>query len=214
MTKAVIFDLDGTLLNTLGDLRNAVNFALRKRGWPERTTAEVQAFVGNGIRKLMCRSMPEGTSDAIIDEGLADFYEYYRAHMQDETVPYDGIPELMRRLKADGKKIGILSNKVHSAAVPLCRHYFGDLPDVVFGERPNVPRKPDPTSCLEMIGVLGVPTEQVVYVGDSGVDMNTARNAGVLACGVTWGFRSRQILINSGANFLIDTPASLLKNID
>ncbi len=212
--QAVIFDLDGTLLNTLGDLRNAVNYALRRRGWPERTTEEVCAFVGNGIRNLMRLSMPEGMSDDVIDAGLAEFYEYYSAHMQDETVPYDGIMELLRQLKADGKKIGILSNKVHTAAVPLCRHYFGDLPDVIFGERPGVPRKPDPTSCLELMEKLGVTREETVYVGDSGVDMNTARNAGLLACGVTWGFRSRQVLLTSGANLLIDTPAGLLRNID
>lgn len=212
--QAVIFDLDGTLLNTLGDLRNAVNYALRRRGWPERTTEEVCAFVGNGIRNLMRLSMPEGMSDDVIDAGLAEFYEYYSAHMQDETVPYDGIMELLRQLKADGKKIGILSNKVHTAAVPLCRHYFGDLPDVIFGERPCVPRKPDPTSCLELMEKLGVTREETVYVGDSGVDMNTARNAGLLACGVTWGFRSRQVLLTSGANLLIDTPAGLLRNID
>ena len=208
--QAVIFDLDGTLLNTLGDLRNAVNYALRRRGWPERTTEEVCAFVGNGIRNLMRLGMP----DDVIDAGLAEFYEYYSAHMQDETVPYDGIMELLRQLKADGKKIGILSNKVHTAAVPLCRHYFGDLPDVIFGERPGVPRKPDPTSCLELMEKLGVTREETVYVGDSGVDMNTARNAGLLACGVTWGFRSRQVLLTSGANLLIDTPAGLLRNID
>ncbi len=212
--QAVIFDLDGTLLNTLGDLRNAVNYALRRRGWPERTTEEVCAFVGNGIRNLMRLSMPEGMPDDVIDAGLAEFYEYYSAHMQDETVPYDGIMELLRQLKADGKKIGILSNKVHTAAVPLCRHYFGDLPDVIFGERPGVPRKPDPTSCLELMEKLGVTREETVYVGDSGVDMNTARNAGLLACGVTWGFRSRQVLLTSGANLLIDTPAGLLRNID
>ncbi|MGM9649766.1 MAG: HAD family hydrolase [Butyricicoccaceae bacterium] len=212
--QAVIFDLDGTLLNTLGDLRNAVNYALRRRGWPERTTEEVCAFVGNGIRNLMRLSMPEGMPDDVIDAGLAEFYEYYSAHMQEETVPYDGILELLRQLKADGKKIGILSNKVHTAAVPLCRHYFGDLPDVIFGERPGVPRKPDPTSCLELMEKLGVTREETVYVGDSGVDMNTARNAGLLACGVTWGFRSRQVLLTSGANLLIDTPAGLLRNID
>ena len=212
--QAVIFDLDGTLLNTLGDLRNAVNYALRRRGWPERTTEEVCAFVGNGIRNLIRMSTPEGEPVDVFDAGLAEFYEYYGAHMQDETVPYDGIMELLRQLKADGKKIGILSNKVHTAVVPLCRHYFGDLPDVIFGERPGVPRKPDPTSCLELMEKLGVTREETVYVGDSGVDMNTARNAGLLACGVTWGFRSRQVLLTSGANLLIDTPAGLLRNID
>lgn len=214
MKKAVIFDLDGTLLNTLGDLRNATNAALRKQGWPERTTEEVCAFIGNGIRNLMRQSVPSGTPDDLIDQSLADFYEYYSQHMQEETHPYEGIPELLAQLKADGKKIGILSNKVHTAAVPLCRHYFGELPDLVFGERPNVPRKPDPTSCLEMMQKLGVTPEETVYVGDSGVDMHTARNAGVLACGVTWGFRSSQVLLTAGANMLILNPDGLLRNIE
>ncbi|HBI64881.1 MAG TPA: hypothetical protein DDX51_07190 [Clostridiales bacterium] len=210
MKTSVIFDLDGTLLDTLGDLQGAVNDALHRRGLPPRTVDEVRRFAGNGVRMLMKRSLPEGSTDAEIDAALADFKAYYAAHLTDSTVPYDGIPELLSALRKRGIKIGVLSNKLDSAAQQLMTHFFDGQIDVVFGEHADVPRKPDPTSCRMVMERLGVQPEDVLYVGDSGTDMQTACNAGLTAVGVTWGFRSREELIDSGADFLADLPAQIL----
>ncbi|MDO5547345.1 MAG: HAD-IIIA family hydrolase [Eubacteriales bacterium] len=213
MKTAVIFDLDGTLLNTLEDLRSAVNASLTLRDLPPRTTEEVQAFVGNGVRNLMKRALPQGTSDGEINEALADFKSYYAAHLCDKTVPYDGIPELLKELKRRGIKVAVLSNKLDAASKQLMAHYFGEIFDVVFGERAGIPRKPDPTSCNEIVQLLAVPKDQILYVGDSGVDMQTAKNAGLYAVGVMWGFRDRSVLLDGGADALIDRPDQLFDHL-
>lgn len=210
MKTAIIFDLDGTLLDTLGDLRDAANDALRRRGLPLRTTEEIRRFVGNGVRNLMRRCLPAGSPDEEIDAALADFKAYYAAHLYDTTAPYDGIPELLTVLRKRGIKVGVLSNKLDSATQQLIRHYFYGKVDVAFGEHSGVPRKPDPTSCRMVMEQLGVRPEEVLYVGDSGVDMRTARNAGLTAVGVTWGFRSRSELIDNGADLLADLPVQIL----
>lgn len=210
MKTAIIFDLDGTLLDTLGDLRDAANDALRRRGLPLRTTEEIRRFVGNGVRNLMRRCLPAGSPDEEIDAALADFKAYYAAHLCDTTAPYDGIPELLTVLRKRGIKVGVLSNKLDSATQQLIRHYFYGKVDVTFGEHSGVPRKPDPTSCRMVMEQLGVRPEEVLYVGDSGVDMRTARNAGLTAVGVTWGFRSRSELIDNGADLLADLPVQIL----
>lgn len=210
MKTAIIFDLDGTLLDTLGDLRDAANDALRRRGLPLRTTEEIRRFVGNGVRNLMRRCLPAGSPDEEIDAALADFKAYYAAHLCDTTAPYDGIPELLTVLRKRGIKVGVLSNKLDSATQQLIRHYFYGKVDVAFGEHSGVPRKPDPTSCRMVMEQLGVRPEAVLYVGDSGVDMRTARNAGLTAVGVTWGFRSRSELIDNGADLLADLPVQIL----
>lgn len=210
MKTAIIFDLDGTLLDTLGDLRDAANDALRRRGLPLRTTEEIRRFVGNGVRNLMRRCLPAGSPDEEIDAALADFKAYYAAHLCDTTAPYDGIPELLTVLRKRGIKVGVLSNKLDSATQQLIRHYFYGKVDVAFGEHSGVPRKPNPTSCRMVMEQLGVRPEEVLYVGDSGVDMRTARNAGLTAVGVTWGFRSRSELIDNGADLLADLPVQIL----
>lgn len=210
MKTAIIFDLDGTLLDTLGDLRDAANDALRRRGLPLRTTEEIRRFVGNGVRNLMRRCLPAGSPDEEIDAALADFKAYYAAHLCDTTAPYDGIPELLTVLRKRGIKVGVLSNKLDSATQQLICHYFYGKVDVAFGEHSGVPRKPDPTSCRMVMEQLGVRPEEVLYVGDSGVDMRTARNAGLTAVGVTWGFRSRSELIDNGADLLADLPVQIL----
>lgn len=211
MKCAVIFDLDGTLLNTLADLCSAVNAALRLRGLPPRSIEEVRQFVGNGVRNLMRRALPAGTDETEIDAALADFKQYYLAHICDSTIPYDGIPELLSSLRTRGIRIGVLSNKVDDASQQLIRHFFPGQTDVVFGEHEGVPRKPDPTSCKLVMTQLGVKPEEVLYVGDSGVDMQTAVHAGLTAVGVTWGFRDQEELIQNGADFLADTPAQILE---
>ena len=214
MKHAVIFDLDGTLLNTLGDLRAATNHALEVRGLPPHSMEEIRQFIGNGIRLLICRAMPEGTPEAEIDAALDDFKAYYAAHIHDRTVPYDGIPQLLTALRKRGIKVAVLSNKIDSASQQLIEYFFPEKTDVVFGEHVGVPRKPDPTSCRMVMQQLGVQPEQVVYVGDSGTDMQTAKNAGLYAVGVTWGFRSKEVLLKYGADVLVHRPEQILQILD
>lgn len=214
MKHAVIFDLDGTLLNTLGDLRAATNHALEVRGLPPHSMEEIRQFIGNGIRLLICRAMPEGTPEAEIDAALDDFKAYYAAHIHDRTVPYDGIPQLLTALRKHGIKVAVLSNKIDSASQQLIEYFFPGKTDVVFGEHVGVPRKPDPTSCRMVIQQLGVQPEQVLYVGDSGTDMQTAKNAGLYAVGVTWGFRSKEVLLKYGADVLVHRPEQILQILD
>lgn len=214
MKHAVIFDLDGTLLNTLGDLRAATNHALEVRGLPPHSMEEIRQFIGNGIRLLICRAMPEGTPEAEIDAALDDFKAYYAAHIHDRTVPYDGIPQLLTALRKRGIKVAVLSNKIDSASQQLIEYFFPGKTDVVFGEHVGVPRKPDPTSCRMVMQQLGVQPEQVLYVGDSGTDMQTAKNAGLYAVGVTWGFRSKEVLLKCGADVLVHRPEQILQILD
>lgn len=214
MKHAVIFDLDGTLLNTLGDLRAATNHALEVRGLPPHSMEEIRQFIGNGIRLLICRAMPEGTPEAEIDAALDDFKAYYAAHIHDRTVPYDGIPQLLTALRKRGVKVAVLSNKIDSASQQLIEYFFPGKTDVVFGEHVGVPRKPDPTSCRMVMQRLGVQPEQVLYVGDSGTDMQTAKNAGLYAVGVTWGFRSKEVLLEYGADILVHRPEQILQILD
>lgn len=214
MKHAVIFDLDGTLLNTLGDLRAATNHALEVRGLPPHSMEEIRQFIGNGIRLLICRAMPEGTPEAEIDAALDDFKAYYAAHIHDRTVPYDGIPQLLTALRKRGIKVAVLSNKIDSASQQLIEYFFPKKTDVVFGEHVGVPRKPDPTSCRMVMQQLGVQPEQVLYVGDSGTDMQTAKNAGLYAVGVTWGFRSKEVLLEYGADILVHRPEQILQILD
>lgn len=214
MKHAVIFDLDGTLLNTLGDLRAATNHALEVRGLPPHSMEEIRQFIGNGIRLLICRAMPEGTPEAEIDAALDDFKAYYAAHIHDRTVPYDGIPQLLTALRKRGIQVAVLSNKIDSASQELIEYFFPGKTDVVFGEHVGVPRKPDPTSCRMVMQQLGVQPEQVLYVGDSGTDMQTAKNAGLYAVGVTWGFRSKEVLLEYGADILVHRPEQILQILD
>lgn len=214
MKHAVIFDLDGTLLNTLGDLRAATNHALEVRGLPPHSMEEIRQFIGNGIRLLIRRAMPEGTPEAEIDAALDDFKAYYAAHIHDRTVPYDGIPQLLTALRKRGIKVAVLSNKIDSASQQLIEYFFPGKTDVVFGEHVGVPRKPDPTSCRMVMQQLGVQPEQVLYVGDSGTDMQTAKNAGLYAVGVTWGFRSKEVLLKCGADVLVHRPEQILQILD
>lgn len=214
MKHAVIFDLDGTLLNTLGDLRAATNHALAVRGLPPHSMEEIRQFIGNSIRLLICRAMPEGTPEAEIDAALDDFKAYYAAHIHDRTVPYDGIPQLLTALRKRGIQVAVLSNKIDSASQQLIEYFFPGKTDVVFGEHVGVPRKPDPTSCRMVMQQLGVQPEQVLYVGDSGTDMQTAKNAGLYAVGVTWGFRSKEVLLKYGADVLVHRPEQILQILD
>lgn len=207
-----IFDLDGTLLDTLGDLAASVNYALRTHGMPEHSLDDVRRFVGNGVRKLMERAVPDGADNPRFDETFATFRQYYMAHSLDTTRPYEGIPETLATLKARGCHLAVVSNKMMAATQALCHHFFPDTIEVAIGEdeAAGIRRKPAPDTVFAALKTLGVGKEDAAYVGDSDVDIQTARNAGLPCISVLWGFRDRDFLISHGAQTFITHPAELL----
>ena len=207
--QLVIFDLDGTLLDTLDDLADAVNWALKQEQLPRRTREEVRAFVGNGIRNLIERAVPAGTEAAQTDRVFAGFKARYAGHCADKTRPYPGILELLARLRAEGIRTAVVSNKADFAVQTLCRDYFPGLVDCAVGERAGIPQKPAPDSVQEVLRALKISREQAVYVGDSEVDVVTARNAGMDGILVLWGFRDRQTLERAGAKTFAATAEEL-----
>lgn len=197
--ETVIFDLDGTLLNTLEDLADAVNYALRKMGMPERTLEEVRTFVGNGVRRLMELSVPEGSNNPAFEETFAKFREYYGVHCNDKTKPYEGVLELIRELKKAGYALAIVSNKLDSAVKELSEIYFEGIVKVAIGEKEGVAKKPAPDTVYAALRELNMPKETAVYVGDSEVDVMTAKNSGLPCISVLWGFRDEAFLRQNGA---------------
>ena len=210
MYKTAIFDLDGTLLDTLADLTNAVNYALAKHGLPERTAKEIRSFLGNGMVRLIELS---ANGAANTQEILAEFKSYYAVHSADETKPYKGIMEVLDALKQRGVKTAILSNKGDFAVQTLTKEYFGDLIDEAQGENEaqGVKRKPSPDGVYAIMERLSAKAEETVFIGDSEVDIRTAENAGVDCLAVTWGFRDKQELIENGGKTLVATPKELLQ---
>lgn len=206
----IIFDLDGTLLNTLEDLKESLNFALTKHGYEPRTLEEVRRFVGDGVGKLVERSLPIHSSEEEYKDCLTTFKDHYNKNMQNKTRPYDGIMELLLDLNRFGFKLAIVSNKFDAAVKELAKEYFGNIFDVAIGESATVKRKPAPDSILAAIEELGSDINKTVFVGDSEIDVQTAKNAGLRFVGVTWGFRTRDVLRKEGADYLIDTPRELL----
>ncbi len=213
MYKFVIFDLDGTILDTLDDLADSVNYALKMFAYPKRSIDEVREFVGDGIKKLIERAVPEGTNDEATDKVLAAFKQHYGANSDVKTKPYDGILSMLQKLKGSGIKTAVVTNKAHFAAAPLCQKYFEGLIDVTIGEREGVRKKPYPDSVFEAMEHLGATKKNTLYIGDSDVDINTAKNAGVDCICVSWGFRSRKFLIKSGATHIADSAKELLEYI-
>ena len=209
-----IFDLDGTLLDTLGDLAASVNDALRKHGMPEHSIDDVRRFVGNGVRLLMERAVPDGAANPLFEETFASFRQHYMAHSLDTTKPYEGIPEALADLKARGCHLAVVSNKMMAATQELCRHFFPDTIEVAIGEHESagIRKKPAPDTVFAALKALGVGQEGAVYVGDSDVDIETARNSGLPCISVLWGFRDRDFLIQHGAETFISTPSELLSN--
>ncbi len=201
MKQLVIFDLDGTILDTLEDLKESLNFSLGQMGYPRRTLEETRQFVGNGIRRLIQRAVPTETAD--IQRTYEIFMEHYRVHCADHTAPYPGIPAFLTELKARGYRLAVVSNKADSAVQALCGRYFPKIFDCVLGERPGVRKKPAPDGVLEVLARLGTPKEQTLYIGDSEVDIETARNAGLDCVLVDWGFRDRETLARSGAEHIV-----------
>lgn len=207
--KTYIFDLDGTLLDTLNDLHASCNYALRTHGMPERSLEEVRQFVGNGVKKLMERAIPDGLDNPLFEETLQTFRQHYLLHNLDTTLPYPGIMEMLQQLKAQGKRIAVVSNKFYAATQDLCKHFFGDTIQVAIGEREDIKKKPAPDTVLEALRQLQVTRQDAVYVGDSEVDVETARNSGIPCISVLWGFRSKSFLLSHGATTFIETPSEL-----
>lgn len=210
MVQAVIFDLDGTLLDTLDDLAAAVNHALQTCGYPVRTRDEVRQFIGNGVIRLMQRAMPAGVSQPEFDRCFASFRSFYLSHMTDLTRVFPGVLPLLEALRDRDIKTAVVSNKLHAGVTGLCSDYFGDLLSCAFGVQEEGERKPNPVNVFRALEHLGVKQEHAVYVGDSEVDVQTAQNAGLRCIGVTWGYRNKETLLQSGAGALIDTPQALL----
>ena len=209
--KCAVFDLDGTLLDTLEDLKEAVNFALRKRGRPTITLEETRKFVGNGVAKLVARALREGEKDPDFSGILADMRRYYAAHIAVRTRPYPGIPEALKKLRERGFKVAIVSNKPEAAVRRLARRFFPGLVDVALGDKPGRARKPEPDGVLEAVRLLGAKPSEALYIGDSEVDMRTARNTGLPVAAVKWGFREKKDVEPYRPELYAERPADLPK---
>ncbi len=212
--KYIVFDMDGTLLDSLTDLQNTLNHCFRKVGFPERTYQEVRSFVGNGLRKLIERAVPKGTSDEKTDEILAMFKAHYMVHCADFTVPYEGIMEMLDHLKEAGYQMAIVSNKADEALKVLSRQFFGSYIDVAIGERAGMNKKPAPDLVWLAMEQLGATKENTVYVGDSEVDYQTAVNSQLPCISVLWGFRDKELLQEYGAECFANTPEEVVKILE
>ena len=211
--KAVLFDMDGTLLDTLEDLCDSTNHALRQMGYPPRGLEEIRRFIGNGAEKQIRRAVPEGTSEEKIMETLAAFRAYYQDHCQIKTKVYDGLLDMLSELKEKGVKMAVVSNKPDAAVKKLNREYFGDRLDYAIGPSDGVRCKPYPDMAEEALKALGVEKKDAVFVGDSEVDVQTGLNAGLDVIAVSWGFRSREVVIEAGASKIADDAHQLEKFI-
>ena len=210
MINTVIFDLDGTLLNTLEDLADSVNHIMKLHSFAERTYDEIRSFIGNGVPTLIRRSVPAGTDEETAAVCTTEMLEYYKDHARIKTKPYDGIVELINELTRRNIRTAVVTNKAEKAAIILCDEIFGDIFTVVIGDNGIDRLKPAPDNVLRAIDILGAEKKSILYVGDSDVDMVTADAAGLVSVGVTWGFRDEKELVESGASHIINTPSELL----
>ena len=212
--KAVIFDMDGTLLNTYEDLANAVNYGLEKSGFPTHDAEKYKYFCGNGTDVMITRALPtEHRDEETLKKVRELYFEYYNAHSGECTRPYDGIPELLTELRAKGIKLGVVSNKIDFMTQIVAKEYFGDVFDCVTGQRVGVPIKPDPAMVFEVMKTFGVTADECIFVGDSDVDALTGKNSGAFMVGVLWGFRDERELMENGADVVISEPSQLLRYI-
>lgn len=207
MKKLVIFDLDGTLLDTLGDLCGAVNYTMAYAGRPARSIGEVRSFIGNGVRRLIELSLGDPADDELVGRCFDVFIAYYGQHYNDKTVKYEGIDRCLSRLIESGVGVGVVTNKLHKMAVDLCREHFGDCFFGVIGDVAGLARKPDPTKVLKMMKDSGC--EECLLVGDSSVDVKTAKNAGIPCIAVSWGFESRERLVSLEPEYIADNSDEL-----
>ncbi len=213
MLRCVIFDLDGTILDTLEDLKNSVNAALKQFGYPLRTIEEVRSFVGNGVYVLMKKALPDDVDDETFDRVFAGFKDHYAQHCADHTAPYPGIIELITRLKDRGYLLSVVSNKSDREVQRLCRHYFPDIFKTVVGQKENIRKKPYPDSVNAVLKTFGLEPEQALYIGDSEVDIQTAENAGMDCILVSWGFRDIDFLRQEGAKWIVNNTDELMEII-
>ncbi|MBE6249356.1 MAG: HAD family hydrolase [Prevotella sp.] len=211
MYNVYIFDLDGTLLDTLHDLASSVNYALQTHGMPTHSVDAIRGFVGNGVRLLMERAVPDGAQNPQFEAAFATFRQHYMQHSLDTTCPYPGIAEMLHQLKQRGCRLAVVSNKMMAATQDLVRHFFPEI-EVAIGEHEaeGIRKKPAPDTVFQALRQLGAGKEQAVYVGDSDVDLQTARNSGLPCISVLWGFRSRDFLLHHGATTFITHPSELL----
>lgn len=210
----ILFDLDGTLLNTLDDLADSVNAVLEAEACALRTKDEIRDFIGDGVKMLMKRSLPKDRDEEEILRCLEQFREIYMKNMLNQTKPYEGILDLLKNLKHMGMKLGVVSNKPDEATKEMCRLFFEENIDVAIGDNHERKKKPAPDNVFEALKQLQSKQDKTLYVGDSNVDMQTAKNAGLACVGVTWGYRSREVLLSEGANYMIDEPNHLIGLIE
>lgn len=210
----IIFDMDGTILNTLEDLKNSLNYVLQQAGYQTRTLEEVRTFVGNGIRKTIERALPSDIEEEKIDELFSLFMDYYAIHNTDNTKPYNGVIELLKELKHLGYKTAVVSNKQDSAVKSLCKKFFTGLFDVEIGEKENIAKKPEPDEVNEVLKILNIDRTKSIYIGDSEVDIQTAQNSKMKSIIVDWGFRDRKFLYEHGAEVIVSNPSEILDIIN
>lgn len=210
----IIFDMDGTILNTLEDLKNSLNYVLQQAGYQTRTLEEVRTFVGNGIRKTIERALPSDIEEEKIDELFSLFMDYYAIHNTDNTKPYNGVIDLLKELKHLGYKTAVVSNKQDSAVKSLCKKFFTGLFDVEIGEKENIAKKPDPDEVNEALKILNIDRTKSIYIGDSEVDIQTAQNSKMKSIIVDWGFRDRKFLYEHGAEVIVSNPSEILDIIN
>ena len=207
--NTVIFDLDGTLIDTLEDLKNSVNYALGRYSFPERSYDEIKSFVGNGVARLVNLSAPPEADDEVKSDLLRIFKSHYMEHSAVFTAPYPGIPELLSELKSAGVKTAVVTNKMQPAAVNIIKGFFGDTIDVIIGQVDGLAQKPEPDGVWKAIDLLGSERKDCVYVGDSDVDCLTAKNSLLPIIGCVWGFRGREVLMDCGADYIADNPSDI-----
>lgn len=211
---AVIFDMDGTILNTLDDLTDSLNYVLEKMGYSVHSTQEIAGFLGNGVNVLVRSALPAGVGEEKTEEFLNAFKARYKDHLRDKTRPYDGVMEVLYTLRERGVKTAVVSNKFDAAVKLLSGEYFDGLLMSAVGESDTVRKKPAPDGVLMAMKELGVTPDETLYVGDSEVDVETAKNTGIACVGVTWGFRKKEVLIQAGAEYIIDQPKALLEIVE
>ena len=210
MIKAVLFDLDGTLVDSLKDLADSVNFALEKNGFPTHSLDKFNYFVGDGMVKLIERALPQNTDNKTFQKVFNRYINHYKEHFTDSTLPYEGIIDLLNDLKNADIKLAVVSNKSHEMTLKVIDKYFSDTFDYVTGKKDGYPTKPDPKLTNMVMDSLGVRNSECVFIGDSGMDMAVAKNADCLGIGVSWGFRPTEELIENGADYIVNSPSQIL----